>query len=136
MIIEGDENNPYEIFNSSMPLLETTVERGCASSRSCGASQYRWCGKYCEGGLSSANEFCRAYLNILRQSGLTRRQEVQKVFEGGVQRVAQLTVASYEVEEQRKKDAEERKKKRLEEEGGGEEALGGASFSLVGRRYR
>ena len=115
MIIEGDENNPYEIFNSSMPLLETTVERGVLARVAAELLNIDGA-ENTVSGLSSANEFARAYLNILRQSGLTRRQEVQKVFEGGVQRVAQLTVASYEVEEQRKKDAEERKKKRLEEE--------------------
>jgi hypothetical protein len=27
-IIEGDENNPYEIVNASIPCLENTVERG------------------------------------------------------------------------------------------------------------
>jgi hypothetical protein len=27
-IIPGDEYQPYEIFNSSLPLLEETVEKG------------------------------------------------------------------------------------------------------------
>jgi hypothetical protein len=53
-------------------------------------------------GVSSSSAFAAAYLNILRSSGLTRRQEVTKLLQGGLQRVAQLTVAEYEAETQRK----------------------------------
>merc|ERR1711991_236371 len=74
-------------------------------------------------GLSSSGEFAGAYLNILRQSGLTRTQEVMKVFQGGVQRVAQLTVNEYEAEQQRIKDKAEAKAKRVAEEKEEEERL-------------
>lgn len=115
VIIEGDENNAYEMFNASMPLLENTVERGVLARVAAELLNIDGADNIVTG-LSSANEFAGAYLNILRSSGLTRKQEVQKVFEGGVQRVAQLTVAGYEDEERRKKDAAERKKQRIEEE--------------------
>jgi hypothetical protein len=42
--------------------------------------------------------------------------QVQKVFSGGVQRVAQLTVKSYEDEKERAREAELRKQQRKEEE--------------------
>ena len=43
-------------------------------------------------------------LDVLRSSGLTRQQEVTKMFTGGLQRVARLTVDEYE--NQRKKNEE------------------------------
>ena len=43
-------------------------------------------------------------LDVLRSSGLTRQQEVTKMFTGGLQRVARLTVDEYE--SQRKKNEE------------------------------
>lgn len=43
-------------------------------------------------------------LDVLRSSGLTRQQEVTKMFTGGLQRVARLTVDEYE--NQKKKNEE------------------------------
>ena len=121
-IIEGDENNAYEMYNSSMPLLENTVERGVLARVAAELLQIDSSDNTVTG-LSSAGEFAGAYLNILRQSGLTRTQEVMKVFEGGVQRVAQLTVNEYEAEQQRIKDKAEAKAKRIAEEKEEEERL-------------
>ena len=42
--------------------------------------------------------------DVLRSSGLTRQQEVTKMFTGGLQRVARLTVDEYEA--QKKKNEE------------------------------
>ena len=122
VIIEGDENNAYEMYNSSMPLLESTVERGVLARVAAELLQIDSSDNTVTG-LSSAGEFAGAYLNILRQCGLTRTQEVTKVFEGGVQRVAQLTVDEYEAEQQRIKDKAEAKAKRIAEEKEEEERL-------------
>jgi dTDP-4-amino-4,6-dideoxygalactose transaminase len=46
--------------------------------------------------LSSSGSFAAAYLDILRSSGLTRQEEVTKMYTGGLQRVAKLTVTEYE----------------------------------------
>ena len=43
-------------------------------------------------------------IDVLRSSGLTRQQEVTKMFTGGLQRVARLTVDEYE--NQKKKNEE------------------------------
>ena len=43
-------------------------------------------------------------VDVLRSSGLTRQQEVTKMFTGGLQRVARLTVDEYEA--QKKKNEE------------------------------
>jgi len=106
-IIPGDENNPYEIYNSTIPCLESTVERGVlgrvvtellmipdATNSQCG--------------VSSSSAFAAAYLNILRSSGLSRRQEVTKLYQGGLQRVAQLTVAEYKNQTLRREDKAKR----------------------------
>jgi len=118
-IIEGDENKPYEIYNATIPCLEDTVEQGVLARVTAelllvpGAANSQC-------GVSSSSAFAQAYLNILRSSGLTRRQEVTKLFEGGLQKVAQLTVAEYEAEakrkEARKVAAEERKAQEEKEE--------------------
>jgi hypothetical protein len=114
-IIEGDENNPYEIFNSSLPCLEDTIERGVLARVAAELLQIDNAeNSVC--GLSSAGEFSRAYLNILRSSGLTRRQEVAKLFDGGTQRVARITVDEYEAEEKRKIEKKEAREKRIAQE--------------------
>ena len=104
-IVAGDEDFPYEIVNATVPCLEATVERGVlarvvAELLRVEQSHNQQCG------VCSSSEFAAAYLNILRSSGLTRTQEVYKMFTGGLQRVARLTVNEYEA--QRKK-AEEKK---------------------------
>lgn len=111
-IIDGDENFPYEIVNATIPCLEPTVERGVLGRvlaellRIESASNIKC-------GVSSSSTFAGAYLNILRSSGLTRQQEVEKVLQGGIQRVARLTVASYEkrkaLEDEARVKAEQRK---------------------------
>lgn len=106
-IIEGDEDYPYEIVNATVPCLEETIERGVLARVT---SELLLLDKAVNSqcGLSSSSSFADAYLNVLRSSGLTRQQEVMKVFTGGIQRVARLTVAEYE---SRKKKAEEKKEK-------------------------
>ena len=76
VIIEGDENNAYEMFNSSIPLLESTVERGVLARVAAELLSIDGAANQVTG-LSSASAFAGAYLNILRQSGLTRNQEVR-----------------------------------------------------------
>jgi len=102
-VIPGDENFPYEIYNSSIPLLESTVERGVLARV---AAELLCIDKAAnsECGLSSSGDFAAGYLNVLRSSGLTRRQEVTKMFSGGLQRVARLTVDEYEAERKRAED--------------------------------
>mmetsp|Transcript_27785 Transcript_27785/g.46674 ORF Transcript_27785/g.46674 Transcript_27785/m.46674 type:complete len:629 (+) Transcript_27785:86-1972(+) len=114
-IIPGDEDNAYEIVNATIPCLEDTVERGvlarvAAELLGIDSASNEICG------LSSSSAFAGAYLNILRSSGLTRQQEVQKVFSGGVQRVAQLTVNEYEAEKKRKEEkAAKEEQRKLDE---------------------
>eukprot|EP01038_Epipyxis_sp_PR26KG_P012491 gene12491-16757_t len=114
-IIEGNEDNSYEIVNSTIPLLEETVERGvlarvAAELLRIEDSFNQTCG------VCSSSAFALAYLNILRSSGLTRNQEVRKVFGGGIQRVARLTVQEYQAKEQKNKEKLESIEKAKEEE--------------------
>ena len=109
-IIPGNEDNSYEIANSTSPCAQDTVERGVLSRvvaelLRAEASSNTVCG------LSSGNAFAAAYLNILRSSGLTRKQEVEKIFKGGIQRVAQLTVASYEAQRKQREEREAAREK-------------------------
>jgi len=109
-IIPGDEDNSYEIANSTSSCAQDTVERGVLSRVVAELlrvdSSYN---KVC--GLSSGNSFAAAYLSILRSSGLTRKQEVEKIFKGGIQRVAQLTAAEYEAQRKRREEREAEKEK-------------------------
>lgn len=111
-IIEGDENNPYEIYNSTIRCLEPTVERGVLARVAAELLMIPTAANS-QCGVSSSSAFAQAYLNILRSSGLTRRQEVTKLFQGGLQRVAQLTLTSYKAgakrQEERAAAAAERK---------------------------
>lgn len=111
-IVPGNEDNAYEIVNATLPLIDSKVERGVlgrvVTELLRTDSAY---GKIC--GVSSSNAFAGAYLNILRSSGLTRHQEVEKIFSGGIQRVAQLTAREREAETKRQEElvaAEEKRK--------------------------
>jgi hypothetical protein len=96
-IIPGSEDNAYEIVNSTTSLMESTVERGVLARIAAELLLLdKADGQEC--GVSSSNQFAAAYLNVLRSSGLTRSQEVDKMFSGGLQRVAQLTATNYEVQ--------------------------------------
>jgi len=90
-IIPGDENNPYEIVNASVPCLEDTVERGVLSrvvaELTCIPDATN---KVC--GLSSSGAFTQKYLELLRATGVNRRQEVAKVFNGGIQKLARIAL--------------------------------------------
>jgi len=59
-------------------------------------------------GVASAasDSFAAAYLNILRSTGLTRSQEVQKMLSGGLQRVAARTAAGIDEREARTREKE------------------------------
>jgi hypothetical protein len=111
-VIDGNEDNPYEIVNASTPLMciepiykerkEMSVERGVlsrvvAEMLSIEDSFNQNCG------LISADKFAAAYLNVLRGSGFDRQQEVKKIFQGGLAKVARMTVATYD---QRKAEEE------------------------------
>jgi len=70
-IVDGNEDNAYEIVNSTVPCLDTFVEKGVlarvAAELLCieGAANAQC-------GLSSSGSFAAAYLNVLRSSGLNR----------------------------------------------------------------
>ncbi len=116
-IIEGDEDNSYEIVNSTTPCSQNTVEYGVLSRVTAELLQIdESSNKLC--GVSSSGEFALAYLNVLRSTGLDRSQEVKKMFTGGLQRISQLTVQSYEEEKKRSDE-----KKALIESRKAEEAL-------------
>eukprot|EP01036_Dinobryon_divergens_P027893 gene27893-36747_t len=114
-VVAGDEDNAYDIVNGSVPLITDQVEAGVlgrvvAELLSIDVASNKDCG------VSSSNAFAAAYLNILRQSGLTRKQEVAKLFTGGVQRVAQLTARSYQAKAQQAEEAKQLSLRRDEEE--------------------
>jgi hypothetical protein len=90
-IIKGDEDNAYEIVNATIPCMEPIVERGVLARVTAELLLTPESGnEVC--GISSSSSFAAAYLNVLRSSGLTRRQEIKKMFSGGLQRVARMTV--------------------------------------------
>jgi hypothetical protein len=64
-----------------------------------------------ECGVSSSSQFAAAYLDVLRSSGLTRQQEVSKMFAGGLQRVARLTVDELQRQKNERILAEREQKK-------------------------
>jgi hypothetical protein len=47
-------------------------------------------------GVSLGNSFATAYIELLRSTGLTRQQEVYKIYQGGVLRASQMTLDSFE----------------------------------------
>lgn len=104
-IIPGDEDHPYEIVNSTVSCLGPVIERGVlarvvAEAISIEKSYNK------EFGVGSSGQFAAAYLNVLRSSGLTRAQEVEKIIAGGLQRVARLTVSEYERRKKKEEEAE------------------------------
>lgn len=110
-IITGDEDNAYEIVNATIPCMEPMVERGVLARVTAELLLTPESGnEIC--GVSSSSSFAAAYLNVLRSSGLTRRQEVKKMFSGGLQRVARMTVEEYEAQAQKEEEEKERKEKR------------------------
>ena len=109
-VIDGNEDNAYEIVNATIPIMEPYVERGVlarvvAELLLLDKSFNQECG------VSSSSEFAAAYLSVLRSAGLTRSQEVAKMFTGGLQRVAQLTVDEYKNEAKRAEEAKAKKEK-------------------------
>ena len=102
-------------MNATIPCLEETVERGVLSRVAAELLRLNVAANK-ECGVCSSGPFSAAYLNILRSSGLTRQEEVMKVFSGGIQRVAKLTVDKYEAEAKQKAEAAEKAAKRREEE--------------------
>ena len=67
-IVDGNEDNAYEIVNSTVPCLDSFVERGVLARVSAellrvDVSANSQCG------LSASGSFAAAYLNILRGSG-------------------------------------------------------------------
>jgi len=95
VIIDGNENHPYELVNATIPCAEAIVQQGVLGRV---VSELLLIDKSVNQvcGLSSSGSFAAAYLDILRSSGLTRQEEVTKMYTGGLQRVAKLTVAEYE----------------------------------------
>jgi len=101
-VVPGREDQAYEIVNATVPCVQGTVARGVLARVAAELLTIKEaCGKTC--GLSSSNAFAWAYLNILRSTGLTRQQEVQKIFNGGIQRVTQLAIQEKQAELLRRK---------------------------------
>jgi len=112
-IIPGDEDNAYEIVNATIPCMEPMVERGVLARVTAELLLTKEaCNEVC--GVSSSSSFAAAYLNVLRSSGLSRRQEVKKMFSGGLQRVARMTVEEYEAQARKEEEKESERKSRLE----------------------
>ena len=93
-IVAGNEDNSYEIVNSTAPCLDTYIERGVlgrvvAELLSIDMSVNNQCG------VSSSGSFSAAYLSVLRSSGLSRNEEVTKMFSGALQKVARRTGHQY-----------------------------------------
>lgn len=109
-VVDGDEDYPYQIVNASTPLVEMSVPRGVLGRIATELIRLKdSLNQQC--GLSSSGEFAEAYLELLRSSGLTRRQEVFKVYTGGMDVVYQKTEAS-----RRKREQEEKERNELQEE--------------------
>ena len=110
-IVSGSEDNAYDIVNATMPCTGPVVERGVLARVVAELVSISEAGdSVC--GVSSSGAFAAAYLNVLRSSGLNRNQEVKKIFTGGLERVARLTVAEYKNRNEKALAAKERKEKR------------------------
>lgn len=88
-VVAGSEDCAYEIVNATQACAESTVPRGVLARVVSEALRIE-ATHHSVYGVSSSGAFAGAYLNILRASGLSRQQEVEKIFKGGIQRVAQL----------------------------------------------
>lgn len=114
-VIPGDEDFPYEIANSTTGCAQPTVERGVLARVAAELlKSEKAYNQIC--GVSSSGAFADAYLKVLRSSGLTRQQEMVKMFSGGLQRVEQLTVAEYEAERKRAEEKRAKEEARKAEE--------------------
>ena len=88
-VVAGTEDSAYEIVNATQACVESSVPRGVLARVVSEALRIE-ATHHSVFGVSSSGPFAGAYLNILRASGLSRQQEVEKIFKGGIQRVAQL----------------------------------------------
>jgi len=117
-IVDGTEDNSYEIVNATLPLAYPEVERGVLA-RIVAELLVNEKSYSAECGVSSSGEFASAYLNVLRSSGLDRNEEVNKMFTGGLARVSQSVEAEYErqkIKAEEKKTRQEKEKLDKEEE--------------------
>eukprot|EP01041_Mallomonas_annulata_P000183 gene183-314_t len=90
-IVDGDENYPYEIVNATVPCLEDTIQRGVLARVVAELTLIpQASNKIC--GISTSGAFTAKYLELLRATGLNRRQEVAKVFDGGIQKLARIAL--------------------------------------------
>ncbi|RYH15628.1 hypothetical protein EON65_31495 [archaeon] len=87
-IVPGSEDNPYIIVNASVPVVMERVERGVLA-RAVGEMLRMTVTFNQDCGISSCNKFSSMYLDILRKTGLTRREEVFKMFQSGLIDLAQ-----------------------------------------------
>jgi hypothetical protein len=124
-IVDGTEDNSYEIVNATLPLAYPEVERGVLA-RIVAELLVNEKSYSSECGVSSSGEFASAYLNVLRSSGLDRNEEVNKMFTGGLARVSQSVEAEYErqkIKAEEKKTRQEKEKLEKEEEERNERAV-------------
>lgn len=85
----GDENVPYEIVEGNTSFSQPIISRGvlgrvAAELLRLPASFNKECG------VSNADALAASYLTVLRSSGLTKNEEVYKMFTGGLQRITKL----------------------------------------------
>ena len=87
-VVPGGEDFPYDITNASLPCYNNTIERGVLARVT---SELLFipqsANTHC--GLASSHEFAAAYLDVVRSAGVTRRQEVEKVFGGAIMRLGE-----------------------------------------------
>ncbi len=105
-IVKGEEDLFYYISNSSTKCIEPTVPNGvllkvvtelinidASFNEECGVS-------------GSENDFVRQYIKGLRSLGLTRQEEIYKMFTGGIDRALRRIIDSMQdhTEEPRRSD--------------------------------
>lgn len=105
-VVPGSEDFAYQIVNATEPCVADTVRRGVlarvvAEMLRGNATHHAVCG------LSSSGRLANAYLNVIREAGHSRQEEVEKIFHGGVQRTMQILEMSAHEDELAETEAAE-----------------------------
>lgn len=97
-VVPGSEDFAYQIVNATEPCVADSVRRGVlarvvAEMLRGNATHHAVCG------LSSSGRLADAYLNVIRGRGHSRQEEVEKMFNGGVQKTMQILENSAQEDE-------------------------------------
>ena len=87
----NNNNNYNNIQHGVLARISTELLRSIESS-------HQLCA------VSAGDAYDNAYLNILRSAGLTRQQEIIKIFQGGIYKVKELTNKAYETKKKLKEE--------------------------------